>query len=36
MSGSTNGNDALSGSNGADAIDLLAGNDSYLGNGGND
>lgn len=36
MSGSTTGNDALSGSNGADAIDLLAGNDSYLGNGGND
>ncbi len=38
MSGSipTSGNDSLTGSNGADAIDLLAGNDSYLGNGGND
>jgi Ca2+-binding RTX toxin-like protein len=38
MSGSipTSGNDSLTGSNGADTIDLLAGNDSYLGNGGND
>ena len=38
MSGSipTSGNDSLTGSNGADAIDLLAGNDSYLGLAGND
>jgi len=36
VAGPTSGNDTLSGSNGADTIDLLAGSDSYLGLGGHD
>jgi Ca2+-binding RTX toxin-like protein len=36
MSGSTTGNDLLSGSNGSDTIDLLAGDDTYAGLAGND